>query len=362
MVDLPGDKAFFRQKRPASRPAAATRLVETAAFGPNPGGLRMLSYAPPGLPSGAPLVVVLHGCTQHGEANATAAGWLQLADRYGLALLVPEQQPANNPNRCFNWFQPEDVRRGQGEAASIRQMIETAVAAHGLDRRRIFVTGLSAGGAMASAMLAAYPEVFAGGGIIAGLPHGAADTVQEAFGAMYQGRSRTPAAWGDLVRGASGHRGPWPRVSIWQGDADATVKPINAEAVASQWLNVHGLADRPSRDTVNGGHRRQQWLAADGQALVELHTLAGLGHGTPLKTSGDDAYGTAGPFLLEAGVSSSLELLRFWGLITSARAEAPQAAPEAEPVTRVFETPVKPRGLDVQAVITRALTAAGLMK
>ena len=362
MVDLPGDKAFFRQKRSSGRPAPARRLVETRDFGTDPGALRMLTYVPPGLLPGAPLVVVLHGCTQHAEANATAAGWLQLADRYGFALLVPEQQPANNPNRCFNWFQPEDVHRGQGEAASIRQMIETAVIAHATDRRRVFICGLSAGGAMTSAMLAAYPEVFSGGGIIAGLPHGAAETVQEAFGAMFQGRNRTAAAWGDLVRGASSHKGPWPRVSIWQGDADATVKPLNAEAVTSQWLDVHGLGEKPSRDIVVGGHRHQQWLGRDGQTLVELHTLAGLGHGTPLKTGGDEGYGTAGPFLLEAGVSSSLELLRFWGLASAGPERASAGPVESEPVTRVVETPVKSRGIDVQAVINRALTAAGLMK
>ncbi len=370
MVKLPDDKAFFRQRRPAARAAPATRLVETRAFGANPGALRMLSHVPAGLPAGAPLVVVLHGCTQEAEANAVGAGWLALADRYGFALVVPEQQPANNPNRCFNWFQPEDVRRGAGEAASIAEMTEAAVKAHGLDRRRIFVTGLSAGGAMASAMLAAYPDVFAGGGIIAGLPYGAADNVQEAFGAMFQGRQRTAAAWGDLVRAASGHAGPWPRVSIWQGDADATVKPVNAEAVARQWANVHGLDAAPSEKTTKGGHRQERWLAPDGRVLVELHTLAGLGHGTPLNTGGPDGYGAAAPFLLEAGVSSSLELARFWGLAPVAEAAAVAAAAPhaeapgpAEPVTHVQETVVpRGRGLDVQAVITRALTAAGLMK
>ena len=99
----------------------------------------------------------------------TAPAGRHLADLHGFAVLFPEQQRANNANLCFNWFVPEDIRRDSGEALSIRQMIEAMVVAHGLDRSRIFVTGLSAGGAMASAMLATYPEIFAGGAIIAGL-------------------------------------------------------------------------------------------------------------------------------------------------------------------------------------------------
>ena len=104
-----------------------------------------------------------------------------MADRFGFALLLPEQRRANNPNGCFTWFSAEDTSRECGEALSIRQMIERMVIDHGIDRSRIYVTGLSAGGAMTSVMLATYPEVFAGGAIVAGLPYGSAANVQEAF-------------------------------------------------------------------------------------------------------------------------------------------------------------------------------------
>ncbi|RVD47672.1 PHB depolymerase family esterase, partial [Mesorhizobium sp. M7A.F.Ca.ET.027.03.2.1] len=112
---------------------------------------------PADLPDGAPLVVVLHGCTQNAAGYDRHSGWSQLADEGGFALLYPEQQRANNPNLCFNWFLPADTARDRGEVFSIRQMIETMVVAHGLDRKQIFVTGLSAGGAMAAAMIATYP-------------------------------------------------------------------------------------------------------------------------------------------------------------------------------------------------------------
>ncbi|MFD2031250.1 PHB depolymerase family esterase [Ancylobacter dichloromethanicus] len=175
-------------------------------------------YRPEGLSEGAPLVVVLHGCKQDAPEYDHRAGWSQLADQAGFALLYPEQHHGNNPNMCFNWFRPRDARRDSGEALSIRQMIEAMVETHGLDRGRVFVTGLSAGGAMANVMLATYPEVFAGGAIIAGLAYGRATTVPEAFDCMRgQGTASDEELWA-LLREASAHPGPWPRVAIWQGD------------------------------------------------------------------------------------------------------------------------------------------------
>ncbi|MDP3254987.1 PHB depolymerase family esterase, partial [Bosea sp. (in: a-proteobacteria)] len=165
-------------------PVVPSRLTEWAGFGSNPGALRAHRYRPEGLEPGAPLVVVLHGCTQSAAAYDLGSGWSSLADRHGFALLFPEQQRANNANLCFNWFASGDIARGSGEALSIAQMIEGTITGYGLDRRRVFITGLSAGGAMAAAMLATYPELFAGGAIIAGLPYGSASGVPEALERM----------------------------------------------------------------------------------------------------------------------------------------------------------------------------------
>src|SRR4029434_6198412 len=104
--------------------------------------------------------------------------------RYGFAVLLPEQQPSYNPTNWFSWFQPSDTMRGPRDAISTRQMVERATLDYGIDRRRVYVTGLSAGGAMTSVMLSTYPDVFAAGAIIAGLPYGAAANVQEAFASM----------------------------------------------------------------------------------------------------------------------------------------------------------------------------------
>jgi feruloyl esterase len=357
-------------------------LTVTSSFGANPGDLRMLSYAPRDLARGAPMVVVLHGCTQSAQAYAEGAGWMELADRLGLLLLCPEQKSANNFNLCFNWFQPEDTTRGSGEAASIRQMIQHLGAEHGVDSGKVFVTGLSAGGAMASVMLAAYPEVFAGGAIIAGLAYGAAATVQEAFGAMFHGKSRTPQSWGAMVRNASPHPRRWPRVAIWQGEADTTVRPSNAAEIAKQWTDVWGLSSGPDRTVKAGGVDRSVWTAPDGADAVQLNLVLGLGHGAPIAAGGDDGCGRPGPYVLEAAISSSLEALRFWGVETAVQTKAPphthktppsgtqaDARPDAQssaqarkprPVYPIL-TPAK-LASGVEQAIAKALTAAGLVK
>jgi poly(hydroxyalkanoate) depolymerase family esterase len=124
---------------------------------------------------------------------------------------------ANNQNACFNWFEPDDTVRDRGEALSIRQMIGAMIARHSIDRSRVFVVGLSAGGAMTAAMLAAYPERFAGGAIVAGVPYGCADTVAKGLQYMKPGIDQTPAEWQRRVRNLAGGEGRVPPVSIWHG-------------------------------------------------------------------------------------------------------------------------------------------------
>ena len=112
---------------------------------------------------------------------------------------------------------------------------------------------------MTSVMLACYPEVFAGGAIVAGLPYGAAATVKQAFESMFQSPSRPAQEWGELVRNASLHAGPWPRVSVWHGNADKTVIPSNAREILKQWTAVHGLPIAPSGKAIVDGYPREVW-------------------------------------------------------------------------------------------------------
>jgi poly(hydroxyalkanoate) depolymerase family esterase len=348
-------------------------LIEVSGFGFNPGGLRMLAYVPEDLAPHAALVVVLHGCTQRAGAHARDAGWLALADRLGFVVVAPEQGVENNPNRCFNWFEPGDIARDAGEAASIHAMVQHIVRSHSLDPARVFVTGLSAGGAMTAVLLATYPETFAAGAVVAGLPFGLAGNVQEAFAAM-QGHSRmdTQELGALVVRAAPAppHR---PRLAIWHGEADGTVASSNALALARQWAAFHSLAEQPDEVRARRGWTRSVWRAAAGEALIEMNLLAGVGHGAPLAAGGDDPIGEVAPFMLETGVSSALEIARFWGLAP------PEVASQTDPwgpSKPTSEPQAAGRGLgesvmasisphvsdDVQQVIAKALASAGLMK
>jgi poly(hydroxyalkanoate) depolymerase family esterase len=312
LIETARNKANGADKATAPRTG---HLHELTAFGTNPGCLRMFVYVPERPSRKAPLVVALHGCSQSAEEYDHGAGWSALADRFGFAVVYPQQQPANNPKNCFSWFLPDDMTRDHGEALSIRQMVEHAIVTFGADRRRVFVTGLSAGGAMASIMLATYPEVFAGGAIIAGLPYGCARTVQQAFEAMFTDQSPSAHALGDRVRAASKHRGPWPKISVWHGTADSIVKPSNAENIASQWIDVHGLSAAPSYEKSSGSHTRKVWTDANGDALIEVFSISGMAHGVPLGSGmGDEFCGAPGAFFLDAGISSTHHIVRFWRL------------------------------------------------
>lgn len=368
-----------RHSAAAAAPAGTAGLGEVRGFGSNPGDLRMLAHIPAGLPPGAPLVVALHGCTQTAASYDAGAGWSRMADRHGFAVLLPDQMRGNNPNTCFNWFQPADVARGGGEAESIRQGIAHMVATHALNPARVHVTGLSAGGGMAAAMLATYPEVFAGGAIIAGLPYGAARTMPEAFEAMGGRRQHTAREWGDLVRAASPHRGPWPRVQIWQGDADTTVRPGNAAELVKQWTNVLGLAAAPDTADRVDGAAHQAWRDAAGSVVLEVFMVPGMGHGTPLHPGAadlDQSLGSPAPYMLDAGISSTWHMARSWGLLTAPAVERTEAAraegtatagqPGLEGVLNGLlpgiKLPAAARTGAVGGVIEKALRSAGLMK
>ena len=338
------------------------RLVEIPDFGANPGNLRMLVHAPEPLAPRPALVVVLHGCTQTAQAYDLGSGWSTLADAHGFALLYPEQKSANNANTCFSWFDPAHTGRDKGEAASIRNMIERMVIDLNIDRDRVFVTGLSAGGAMTNVMLAAYPEVFAAGAVIAGLPYGGARNVHEAFRSMFSGASRSGAEWGALVREASPHRGPWPKVSIWHGDADATVVPSNAQEIVKQWADVHALVAHATSQETHGGHHLRQWRDAVGELRIEEHLISGMGHGAPLTSQQGEGVGAPGPFMLDVGVSSTLEIARFFGIA------APQVA-KSGPAPRPTAQDKRPPASELQAVVTSvektiadALRKAGLLR
>ncbi len=266
-------------------------------FAPNPGGLTLHSFIPHHLPRNAPLVVVLHGCGQDPEDFATESGWRALAMRHHFALLMPGQTEDNNRQRCFNWFRAEDCTRDKGEAGSVVSMIEAMVKATHTDRRRIFVTGLSAGGAMTANLLAIYPDLFAGGAVVAGLPAGAARNMVSAMtrmsghGSTYSADELVARAQGMAPRGFNG---PWPRLSIWHGQDDTVVSPGNGAEVALQFASLSGIDNAITTPVGHAGSQHTVWGSGP-KPNVELWSLAAGGHDYP--------------------PHAAHEIARFWGIV-----------------------------------------------
>ncbi|MFF5438995.1 alpha/beta hydrolase family esterase [Streptomyces achromogenes] len=305
---------------PAPQARAAVTLTRVSDFGSNPGALTMYVYRPATLPARPAVVVALHGCTQNAQVYADNSGLPRLADQDGFLLVLAETGTANNVNKCFNWFQSGDNRRGQGEALSVRQMVNHAVTAYGADPGRVYVTGLSAGGAMTAVMLATYPDVFSAGAVVAGLPYDCTKD-NSPYLCMNPGVDRSPAEWARRVRDAyPSYTGPWPRAAIWYGDQDTTVVPRNATGLRDQWTALHGLSQTPTRTTAIGpdATRQDQYLAADGTVAVEVDRVPGIGHGTPVDpgTGAEQCGSTGAPYFL-GSICSSRWIARFFGLDTT---------------------------------------------
>ncbi|WP_420033915.1 PHB depolymerase family esterase [Streptomyces sp. cg28] len=298
------------------RASAAASVQEVTGFGSNPGALKMFRYVPDGLPSGRPVVVALHGCTQNASGYGTGSGWTQLADRWGFSVVLPQQTTGNNASSCFNWFETGDIARGQGEAASVAQMVDKQVADAGADASRVYVTGLSAGGAMTSVMMATYPEKFAAGGVVAGLPYGCAQAAGSPYVCMYVGATQTAKQWGDRVRAArAGYTGPWPRLTVLQGSADYTVKPVNMTDLMKQWTDVLGADQTADTSDTVSGYPHQVFRTASGATAVETYSITGMGHGQPVDPgTGATQCGTAGAYILDVNLCAAYVLGQSWGL------------------------------------------------
>ncbi len=292
----------------------ASAATPVASFGANPGALNMYEHVPADLPANAPLVVVMHGCTMT-AASMASAGWDALADAHGFAVLYPEQTSANNIEECFDWFGAADLARGAGENQSIISMIDTEIATHHIDATRVFVTGFSAGAGYTAVMLATWPDRFAAGAIMSGLPYRCATDVTGALSCQNPGVTKTAAAWGDLVRAASMVT-TFPRVQIWQGASDTTVAPTNATELVKQWTNARGTDQTATTDEMVGSAHHQVFGG------VELYTVSGMSHAVAIGGAGCPAM--AAQYFVDYGICSTLVAAEFFGLLDNA---APTPSP-----------------------------------
>lgn len=283
-------------------------LNHTIHFGHNPGNLEMYSYSPAHLPDdNYPLVLVLHGCTQSAEEVALQTGWNRIADSLGFFVLYPQTKFANNVSKCFRWFSEKDIASDAGESASIHQMVKHFMQHHPVDSTEVFITGISAGGAMAVAMLARYPELFASGAIIAGGPFGAAWNIKGAKKSMRGKAEHTPGEWAGFVRSQNpGFTGTYPTISIYHGTKDKTVHPRNAEHLIAQWTHLHGAEFPPALFEENYNNQLHVQLKlfanSEGDSVVRYYSLHDVEHALSV-AAGDAANqgGRAGRYSVDTG-------------------------------------------------------------
>jgi len=244
-----------------------------------------------------PLVVMLHGCTQSPDDFAAGTGMNDAAEEHTCLVAYPGQTKSANMQKCWNWFSAADQRRDAGEPSLIAGITRKIMETYAVDPRRVYIAGLSAGGAAAAIMGDAYPELYAAIGVHSGLACGAARDVQSAFAAMQQGSAGSPQRPGHRVVPAI----------VFHGDRDTTVNPRNGDAVVKQSAQAASLQQRTEDGRTQGGHgySRTRYENAARQTVIEQWTIHGAGHAW----SGGSS---AGSYTDPHGPDATREMLRFF--------------------------------------------------
>jgi poly(hydroxyalkanoate) depolymerase family esterase len=236
---------------------------------------------PPAFGSRAPLVVALHGCTQTASDFAAGTRFDSVAERAGAYVVYPEQSVLRNPNRCWNWFDEANQFRERGEPAAILALVAETLGRHPVDPERVFVAGLSAGGAMAAILAEQAPDVFAAVGVMAGVALHSSRDVASAFAAMH-GRVE-PA---DIAPVLARLPPPVPpgvtyermRATIWTGAHDRTVDPSNARTLATQFLRLLGVPESNEYREKRADSELVRWYDVAGRTRVETWLVRDMGH------------------------------------------------------------------------------------
>jgi poly(hydroxyalkanoate) depolymerase family esterase len=249
-----------------------------------------------------PLVVMLHGCSQSADDFAAGTGMNRLAKRQGFYVLYPEQSHEANGNGCWRWFDPEHQQRDQGEPVWLASLTQAVMAQHGIDPKRVFIAGLSAGGVMANVMANAYPELFAAVGVHSALPIGTVSNMDEALHAMTHGDTTAPA-----TRARLPDHPPRKPIIVFHGDQDSTVHPSNGEQVVKAALGDHldRVALEPGTSDSGRRYTRHIYTDAHDQVLAEYWLIHGTGHAW----SGGSPTGS---YTDRHGPDASAEMLRFF--------------------------------------------------
>jgi poly(hydroxyalkanoate) depolymerase family esterase len=318
---------------PATDAASATARFLASSFTGAAGTRAFKLFSPGGFAGESlPLVVMLHGCTQDPDDFAAGTRMNERAQEEGFFVLYPAQAARSNSHKCWNWFSPADQRRGAGEPALLAGMVRHVLQTHPIDPDRIYVAGLSAGGAMAAILASEYPDLFAAAGVHSGLPAGAAQDVASAFTVMKQGPGPGSAATGAARKrrpvtarssAASLHAAAAPAaddarpgsapVIVFHGDADGTVAASNGDAVIAAVLaDAPGAVAEPTASAATTGRRRVRrtvWRAAEAHADAPTIAEQWVVHGAPHAWSGG---ASAGSYTDPDGPDASREMVRFF--------------------------------------------------
>ncbi|NES29964.1 PHB depolymerase family esterase [Micromonospora terminaliae] len=266
-------------------PAAAAALTEVTGFGANPSNLRMYLYVPDTVAARPGLLVVNHYCTGSGPAMYSGTQFAALADRYGFLVVYPS---VTRSSQCFDVSSPQALRRdGGSDPVGIKSMVDYVRQRYPVDANRIFTTGVSSGAMMTNVLLGLYPDVFSAGAAFAGVPFGCFATTNgsEWNSDCANGQVvKTPQQWGDLVRNAyPGYSGRRPRMQLWHGTNDETLRYPNFTEEIKQWTNVNGLGQTPAyTDSPQAGYTRTRYGGAGGTAPVEAISMQGVSHNLPV--------------------------------------------------------------------------------
>jgi poly(hydroxyalkanoate) depolymerase family esterase len=294
----PADHAT-ETRRPADAPGERGRFDEHTYRGSS-GTMSYRLYVPDTAAAGMPLIVMLHGCTQSPEDFARGTGMNRLADELGFLVAYPRQTQAANPQKCWNWFKPGDQQRDRGEPALLAGVTRQVMSEHGIDPDRVYVAGLSAGGAAAAIMAAEYPDLYAAVGVHSGLACGAARDLPSALMAMKRG--------GGSAGTAPSRRGFVP-VITFHGDRDTTVHAVNSQEIVSAAGKAAGVPlnvrVEEGRSGSGSSYRREVSTDADGTVFIEQWTISGAGHAW----SGGDPSGS---YTDPKGPEASREMVRFF--------------------------------------------------
>jgi poly(hydroxyalkanoate) depolymerase family esterase len=259
-----------------------------------------------------PLVMMLHGCTHDAEDMAEISGMNKTAEANRFLVVYPEQRRLANLMKCWNWFDPKHQDRGAGEPSILAAVVDAVRSAHNVDLDRIYVAGVSAGGAMASILAATYPDLFAAVAVFAGTEFKAASSAREGFAVMKRG-GPDPMLQGKLAfeamrDGLTRKKRRRMPVIVFQGTADTRVSPVNAEQAITQWSTTNAclaaehsesgfsLTERAYDGEVTHGYayRKHTYVEADGSLLMEKWIVDGLGHawsGSPKPSKYGDPKG-----------------------------------------------------------------------